>query len=66
MVETTEATQVTRAVSSLLFPELEFGIAANATYLSEDSHNEYENFCELMPSVVHGTLTSKGDQASPV
>ncbi|NKE35973.1 transposase, partial [Natronococcus sp. JC468] len=32
MVETTEATQVTRAASSLLFPELEFGIAANTTY----------------------------------
>lgn len=36
MVETTEATQVTRAASSLLFPKLEFGIAANGTYPSED------------------------------
>ncbi|ELY93722.1 transposase [Natrialba taiwanensis] len=36
MVETTEATQVTRAASSLLFPELDFEIAANGTYPSED------------------------------
>lgn len=36
MVETTEANQVSRAASSLLFPELEFGIAANGTYPSED------------------------------
>ncbi|WP_254532911.1 transposase [Natrinema gelatinilyticum] len=52
MVETTEATQVTRAASSLLFPELEFGIAANGTYPSEDFlevlariafHNEFAN-----------------------
>jgi len=36
MVETAEAKQVSRAASSLLFPELEFGIAANGTYPSED------------------------------
>ncbi|MFC6977150.1 transposase [Halomicroarcula sp. GCM10025709] len=36
MAETTEAKQVSRAASSLLFPELEFGTAANATYPSED------------------------------
>jgi hypothetical protein len=36
MVETTEAKQVSRAASSLLFPELEFGIADNGTYPSED------------------------------
>ncbi|WP_310920737.1 hypothetical protein [Haloarcula saliterrae] len=29
MVETSEAKQVTRAASSLLYPEGEFGIAAN-------------------------------------
>ena len=28
---------MTRAAPSLLFPELEFGIAANGTYPSEDS-----------------------------
>ncbi|GAA1325522.1 hypothetical protein GCM10009647_062150 [Streptomyces sanglieri] len=38
MVETTEATHVTRAASSLLFPELDFEIAANGTYPSEDFH----------------------------
>jgi len=36
MVETAEAKQVSRAASSLLFPELEFGVAANGTYPSED------------------------------
>jgi hypothetical protein len=36
MVETAEAKQVSRAVSSLLFPEVEFGIADNGTYPSED------------------------------
>ncbi|WP_311174026.1 hypothetical protein [Halobellus ordinarius] len=36
MVETAEAQQVSRAASSLLFSELEFGIAANGTYPSED------------------------------
>ena len=33
MVETNEAKQVSRAASSLLFPELEFGVADNGTYL---------------------------------
>ena len=37
MVETNEAKQVSRAASSLLFPELEFGAADNSTYPSEDS-----------------------------
>jgi len=37
MVETVEAKQVSRAASSLLFPELDFGIADNGTYPSEDS-----------------------------
>jgi hypothetical protein len=32
MVETAEANQVSRAVSSMLFPELEFGVADNGTY----------------------------------
>ncbi|WP_241175486.1 hypothetical protein [Natronolimnobius sp. AArcel1] len=36
MVKTTEATQLTRAASSLLFPELKFGIGANGTDLSKD------------------------------
>lgn len=36
MVETDEARQVSRAASSLLFPELKFGIAENGTYPSED------------------------------
>jgi hypothetical protein len=36
MVETSEAKQVSRAASSLLFPELEFGAADNSTYPSED------------------------------
>jgi IS4 transposase len=36
MVETAEAKQVSRAASSLLFPELEFGVADNGTYPSED------------------------------
>jgi len=36
MVETTEAKQVSRAASSLLFPELDFDVAANGTYPSED------------------------------
>lgn len=36
MVETAEAKQVSRAASSLLFPELDFGIADNGTYPSED------------------------------
>jgi len=36
MVETTEAKQVSRAASSMLFPELEFGVADNGTYPSED------------------------------
>jgi len=36
MVETAEAKQVSRAASSLLFPELDFGTADNATYPSED------------------------------
>ncbi|EMA31918.1 hypothetical protein C444_07570 [Haloarcula japonica DSM 6131] len=36
MVETAEADQVSRAASSLLFPELEFGVADNRTYPSED------------------------------
>jgi hypothetical protein len=33
MVETAEAKQVSRAASSVLFPEVEFGIADNGTYL---------------------------------
>jgi len=36
MVETAEAKQVSRAASSLLFPGLEFGVANNGTYPSED------------------------------
>jgi len=36
MVETTEAKQVSRAASSVLFPEPEFGVAANGTYPGED------------------------------
>jgi hypothetical protein len=36
MVETAEAKQVNRAASSMLFPELDFGIADNGTYRSED------------------------------
>jgi len=36
MVETAEAKQVSRAASSVLFPELEFGVADNSTYPSED------------------------------
>ena len=36
MVKPAEAEQVTQAASSLLFPELEFGIAPNGTYPSED------------------------------
>jgi len=36
MVETAEAKQVSRAASSLLFPELEFGVADNGTDPSED------------------------------
>jgi hypothetical protein len=36
MVETAEAKQVSRAASSLLFPELDFGVADNGTYPSED------------------------------
>lgn len=37
MVETTMAKQVSRAASSLLFPELDIDVAANGTYPSEDS-----------------------------
>jgi len=36
MVETAEAKQVSRAASSMLFPELEFDVADNGTYPSED------------------------------
>jgi hypothetical protein len=36
MVETTEAKQVTSAAASLLFPELDFGVATNANYTRED------------------------------
>jgi hypothetical protein len=36
MVETAEAKQVSRAASSMLVPELDFGIADNGTYPSED------------------------------
>ena len=36
MVETAEAKQVSRAATSLLCPGLEFGIATNGTYPSED------------------------------
>ncbi|WP_313686073.1 transposase [Halobellus marinus] len=36
MVETAEAKQVSRAASSALFPELDFGVADNGTYPSED------------------------------
>jgi hypothetical protein len=36
MVETAEAKQLSRAASSLLFPELDFGVADNGTYPSED------------------------------
>lgn len=36
MVETAEAKQVTSAASSLLFPEIDFGVASNATYTRED------------------------------
>ena len=36
MVDATEAKQVTSAASSLLFPELKFGVASNATYTSEE------------------------------
>lgn len=35
MIEKTEAKQVSRAASSLLFPELDFGVADNGTYPSE-------------------------------
>jgi len=36
MVETAEAKQVSRAASSMLLPELEFDVADNGTYPSED------------------------------
>jgi hypothetical protein len=36
MVETAEANQVSRAASSMLVPELDFDIADNDTYPSED------------------------------
>ena len=36
MVDATEAKQVTSAASSLLFPEIELGVASNATYTRED------------------------------
>jgi hypothetical protein len=36
MVERTEAEQVSRAASSVLFPELDFGVAHNGAYPSED------------------------------
>jgi hypothetical protein len=36
MVKTTKARQVTSAAASLLFPELKFGVASNATYTRED------------------------------
>lgn len=37
MVEAAKAKQVSRVTSSMLFPELEFGVADNGTYPSEDS-----------------------------
>ncbi len=52
MVETAEAKQVSRAASSMLFPELDFDVADNGTYPSEDfqrvlariaSDNEFAN-----------------------
>ena len=36
MVDSTEAKQVTSAASSLLFPEIEIGVASNATFTRED------------------------------
>jgi hypothetical protein len=36
MVETAEAKQVSRAASSVLFAELDFGVTDNGTYPSED------------------------------
>ncbi len=36
MIDATEAKQVTSAASSLLFPEINFGVASNATYSRED------------------------------
>jgi hypothetical protein len=36
MVETSEVKQVSRAASSVLFPEPDFGVADNGTYPSED------------------------------
>lgn len=36
MVDATEAKQVTSAASSVLFPELEFGVVLNATYTREE------------------------------
>jgi len=48
MVETAEAKQVSRAASSLLFPELAFGIAANGTYPSEDFLGPSQNAPSLL------------------
>jgi hypothetical protein len=39
MVETAQASQVTTAAGSLLFPNLDLDIAANGTYPSEDFHD---------------------------
>lgn len=36
MIDSTKAKQVTSAASSLLFPEIDFGVASNATYTRED------------------------------
>ncbi len=37
MLETAKAKQVSRAASSVLFPELDFGVTDNGTDPSEDS-----------------------------
>lgn len=48
MVETKKAKQVTSAAASLLYPELDFGVASNATYTREStplvlSHTAFED-----------------------
>ena len=72
MVETAEAQQVSRAASSLLFPELEFGIASNGTYPSEDFQrvlarisfdNEFANAGAKAYQLARGADTDVGTES---
>jgi hypothetical protein len=62
MVETSEAKQVSRAASSLLFSELEFGVADNATYPSEDFQRvlariAFDKVTEFLPKTSSPTFS---------